>query len=151
MKKILAILAILVCVISLASCGGPKTAISAATFKEKAEQAGFTVIDVTDQFTQGDIESAHVAMADGYQIEFYIVPTEQQAITAYEQNKANIESMKDSSSSYTDVNLSNYNKYTQTSAGRYGAVSRIDNTFIYVNADESYKSEISDFLKEIGY
>ena len=152
MKKITAaMLALLFCVILLVSCGGPKTAISVETFDAKADEAGFTVVDATEQFDESDVVSVHIAMGTGYHIEFYVVPTEQQAIAAYNQNKAIFEAAKGSTSSHSDVNLSNYSKYTQTSAGTHSVISRIDNTFIYVNADESYKSEINDFLKEIGY
>ena len=150
-KTATAILALLLCVTLLASCGSPKTAISMKTFDTKAEQAGFTIVDAADQFEEDAVESVHVAMGDGYQIEFYIVSTEQQAIMAYSQNKANFEAAKGSSSSNSEVNLSNYSKYTQTSAGYYSVISRIDNTFIYVNANASYKSDINSFLKEIGY
>ena len=154
MKKIVtSVLVISVCVVLLASCSafGPKTAITMSTFDTKAEEAGFTVIDAANQFGEGEIESVHIAMADNYQIEFYIVPTEQQAIAAYNQNKANFELSKGSGSSNSETNIANYSKYTQTSAGMYSVISRIDNTFIYVNADANYKSEINDFLKAIGY
>jgi len=154
-KTTIAISAILVCVILLASCGGPKTAISAEEFKEKAEQAGLTVMDTTiiDLTEDGwfDIESSCIAKGNNYRIEFSVFSTEQQAAAFYNEYKIYIESMKGSSSSYSDVNLSNYNKYTQTSAGIYSVVSRIDNTVVYASASADYKLEINDFLKDIGY
>lgn len=43
------------------------------------------------------------------------------------------------------------NIYLALDGEKYQVVSRIDNTVIYVDADEAYKDDVKDFLKQLGY
>ena len=153
MKKTLKMavaLALLVMVFTLTACT-PRAAITAGEFAEKAGAAGYTIIDAKDQFGEGDVVEYKIAAKDGYQIEFGVVPTIGQANVAYNQNKANFELEKGNVSSNSEVNLSNYSKYTQNSDGTYYVVSRIDATFIYAKVDAKYKDEVSNFIQSLGY
>ena len=47
--------------------------------------------------------------------------------------------------------LTNSEKYSLKTGGRYMVISRIENTVVYVNASDTYKKEIDETLKEINY
>ena len=66
-------------------------------------------------------------------------------------NKEDFISTKSSSHSETNISLKNYDKYSLSSADKFKTVSRIDNTLIYVNVDSSYKKEVVEYLKKLGY
>lgn len=86
-----------------------------------------------------------------YQIEFYELSNSDYASSFYNNNKSIFEKSKSSSNVETSISSGNNSKYTLTTNRKYKVVSRIDNTIIYVNADEGFKTEIKDLLKELGY
>jgi len=156
MKKtlILATVALMLAT-ALIGCNVSRAPIDAATFAEKAEAAGYRIQNAIDQLAEGKADDYLIAIAGAetinYQIEFIVVPTVQQAITAYQDNRADFEAQKGSTSSYSSVSLGNVSSYKLTSNGRYFVISRIENTFVYINASVEYKDGIVDFLKTIGY
>jgi len=155
-KKALILTLALVIVCLTAGCQKSRTAISADTFTAKAEEAGYTVQNVAEQFSEGDVNDYLCAIKGiepviDYQIEFAVLHTVDQAKQAYQVNVAVFDSKKGASSSYSTVTLGNYSCYYLTTNGRYYVISRTDNTFIYVDADAKYKKEIDAFLKKIGY
>jgi len=154
-KKMSFLLAVVMVLILTAGCQGSRTPVDAVQFNAKAEEAGYLVQDASDQFDDGDVNDYLIAIKGtesiDYQIEFAVVPTEAQAISAYQENKGEFEANKGSSSSCSSVSTGNYSYYYLTTNGRYYVISRIENTFIYVDASAEYKAEISSFLKSIGY
>jgi hypothetical protein len=151
LKKVI-FLFLLALVLTSAGCGFKnRTPLTADEFVTKMEAEGFTLVDATDQFEPGIVEAVQLAVGEDYQIEFYVVPTVEQAQRAFEQNKADFEAAQGSSSSHKSVEVKNYSYYSQTSAGLYAVVSRTDNTFIYVVADAEYKKEINEILSDLGY
>jgi len=155
-KRVLLLLAVITAATLLAACTTKKTPITAATFRAEAEAAGFTVQDSAYQLDAGSVEDYLIAYKGSvndidFQIEFAVVPTVEQAQNAYQENKADFEAAKGTVSSYSSVSIGNYSYYKQDSAGRYCVISRIDNTFIYIDTASTYKKEINDFLKKIGY
>ena len=156
MKKIAISALLIVTLLVLTSCQMSRTAITADEFKSKAEAAGFTIQDSKDQFEDGLVADYLIAFkgdvsAIDYKIEFLVLPTVDDAKVSYNQNQTAIEAKKGNFSSYSSLSLGNYSVYTQTSNGKYSIVSRTDNTLVYIDADEKYKGEISEFLKTIGY
>lgn len=157
MKTLKIALAILIVSIGLtvsSSCDmlKDKEAIDGDDFAEFMEDEGFDVEDITSQYDDFDgVEEVIIAYNDDYQIEFYVVETVDQAKNAYSQNKETFEEEKSSSSSHVEVSLANYSKFTQKSDGTFSVISRIENTFIYLETDDKYEDEIKDYLKELGY
>jgi|GEM_PF-590491 len=156
MKKIAISALLIVTLLVLTSCQMSRTAISAEEFKTAAEAAGYTVQDSKDLLDSDLISDFFIAYKeDGanidYQIEFLVLPDVNDAKATYEKNCSDFEAKKGNFSSYSSLSLGNYSVYTQTSGGRYFVVSRTDNTLVFVDADEKYKEEISEFLKTIGY
>lgn len=151
-KRLLMLLSItFIMALSLMGCG-EKTALKSDQFKTDMESKGYEVQDASGQF-EGDIgvQKVYIALKDSHQIEFYQMENDDQAAQAYEGNKATFESQKGSSSTETDVSGKNSSKYTLKSDGRYRVISRIGNTFIYVDAEEGVKSDIDNVLDELGY
>ena len=130
-----------------------KTAITSSDFKSKAEAEGYTVTDVISQYSSYEyVKEAYVASSsDGYQIEFYVLSDKDMAKSMFETNKAIIENANGNNKMKTEVNLSNYNKYSISTSTTYGYLCRIDNTLVYVNTNKDYKDKVKDFIKKIKY
>lgn len=86
-----------------------------------------------------------------YQIEFYELSDEENAIKFYNNNQSIFESTKGSNSSESSASLKNYSKYVLSTNGKYKVISRIDNTVIYCDIDDNYKSVVKEVLEEIDY
>ena len=69
----------------------------------------------------------------------------------YENNKTKFEEKKGSVSSNTDVNMGNYQSYSQKSDGRYMSVVRVGNTVIYIDVEDTYKDLMKDLVEKLGY
>lgn len=132
-----------------------KEPMTVSEFKDIMEDKDFEIIDAIDQVDDYDnnIKKAYIALEEdyAYQIEFYRLDEEEDAIYFYNTNKEIFENSKSSSSAETSVSMGNNSKYTLTSGDKYKVVSRIENTVIYLDVDEEYKDEIKEILKEIGY
>lgn len=131
-----------------------KQPLTVSEFKNIMEDKDFEIIDAKEQFEDIDyIEKAYIALEEDYdyQIEFYRLDDEDNAIEFYKTNKKIFEEAKGTSSAETSVNMGNNSKYTLTTNDEYKVVSRIENTVIYANVDDKYKDELKDLLKELGY
>jgi len=130
-----------------------KTPISASEFNTTMKNEGYVMTDTTDQFARyGDaVLKSYAAQKSGYQIEFYELSTEENAISMYNTNKSKFESEKANVSSSTTSNMKNYSTYSLNTNGTYKYLSRIDNTLVYVDVDEDYKDDVKEIMKEIGY
>lgn len=120
-------------------------------FKSTAESLGYTVEDVTSQFESTDgVNKVYLALKDGYQIEFFDVASNEYAESAFNINKENFE---ETYNAYIQLSthLGNTSKYSLQSGDSYVVISQIENTFIYVDSKEIYKSEIDDTLDALGY
>lgn len=130
-----------------------KTPISANTFNTTMESKGYIMTDTTSQFAQygNYMSKSYAAQKTGYQIEFYELSSEENAISMYNTNKTKFESQKSNASASATASMNNYATYSLTTNGKYKYLSRIDNTLVYIDVDESYKDVVKDIMKEIGY
>jgi len=151
MKKVLVLLLTLTLLLAATGCGADKVPTTPEVFKEKAEGLGFTVTDVTSQMEEGTVEWVNVAAKDGYQVEFMSVPTEEQAKSAFDQNKADFEKMKGSSSSNASKVYGNYGYFSMTSEGSYMLVIRVAKTFIFAKVPEANKDDVKALVDAMGY
>lgn len=145
----------LVLVLSLFMLSGcfKKTAITTGTFNEIVGKSGYTSVDVTNQFaSEQQVKEATVALhSDGYQIEFYVLDTESDAVNMFNKNKDNFENGITGTSSKSETNMGNYNTYTLNNNGKYSHLCRVDNTLLYVNVNEQYKDAVKKVIDELGY
>lgn len=131
-----------------------KEPISAKDFKDIMEEKDFEIVDAINQFEGYDyVKKAYIALEEDYdyQIEFYRLDEEDDAIYFYNLNKDKFEAQKGSASAETTVNMGNNSKYTVKTKDEYKVVSRIEDTVIYADVDEKYEDEVKEILKEIGY
>jgi len=131
-----------------------KEPITVSDFKDIMEEKDFEIMDIKEQFEAYDyIEKAYIALKEDYdyQIEFYRLDEEEDAINFYETNKEKFEDSKGTSEIETKVSMGNNSKYTLKTNGEYKVVSRIENTVLYVDVDDKYEDEVKEILKEIGY
>lgn len=156
MKRVKQLLMGLMCFVvlfTLTGCGN-KTAITSDDFKSKMESSGYTVQEATNQMSDYDyIKQVYIAISSDstYQIEFYELSDNDYASSFFNNNKKTFEDSKSSGSTETSVSVDNNEKYTLTTNGKFKVVSRIDNTVIYLNVDDNYKSSVKDVLKNLGY
>lgn len=159
MKKALIIIGIIVLIlvgivlVVFNTLNKEKTPISASTFNTIMESKGYGMTDTTSQFAQYSnyMSESYVAQKTGYQIEFYELTSEENAISMYNTNKTKFESQKSNASASATASMNNYATYSLTTNGKYKYLSRIDNTLVYIDVDESYKDIVKDIMKEIGY
>ena len=128
-----------------------KESITADKFISIMEDNDFNVVDVTNQFKNADVyvKEGYVAKKDNYQIEFYTFKNVDDADTFFRINREKF----DTNSAKTRVEFSgrNYSSFNVETNGKYKFLERIDKTVIYINADDDYKSDVKDAVKELGY
>ena len=159
MKKVLtivvivAIILVVVFFVAFNSLNKEKTSISANAFNSTMKEKGYVMTDTTNQFAQygSYMTKSYAAQKTGYQIEFYELSSEENAIGMYKTNKSKFESQKSNSSTSSTASMKNYSTFSLTTNGKYKYLSRINNTLVYVDVDENYKDTVKDIMKEIGY
>lgn len=160
MKKVIIIVAVVVLIVALVIGGvffmltRQKTAVTIEGFKTVAEEKGYTVGDIQNQFSEYEyIEKAQVAVSKDYNylIEFYVIDSEENAKAFYNNNKVTLEAMKQENSIDTTTSINNYDIYTLKAGGKYMYIARVDNTIVYANVSDSVENNIKEFMKALGY
>lgn len=134
--------------------GKTKNPITAEEFKSKMEEKEYITGDATQQYDEyGYVKKVYIAASKDrtYQIEFYVLEDNDYATSFYNTSKNIFENSKGSVFSRTNVNLKNSSKYTLSANGEYKVVSKIDNTVIYVDTEDTNRDIIKEILKELGY
>ena len=148
------VFAIFTLLLLLVGCSSKSESIDDEEFKSIMKNEGFEVYDVLNQFEGIDfIEEAYVALnsENKYQIEFYELDDEEDAVLFYNNNKRIFEESKTGKSIVKYVDLINTNKYSLTTDDSYKYISRIDDTVVYLNVSQVYKNEVTNILKKLGY
>ena len=156
-KKLLTIITVAMLVItgSLALTGcSKKESVTPDKFETKAESLGFKVNDITlKNYKNYDYVDYALQAVDkndsGCEVEFIVAADSTYASKIYASNKASFES---AGAIGTDANsVTNYDAYTAESGGRYRHLCRINNTIVFVDVLEKYKSQVDELLTAIGY
>ena len=152
MKKSIYIFISLLLLFMVSGCTNKK-AIDTKKFIDLANKYDYSYSDVLDQYSSYEYikEATIIGEIDGWQIEFYILDNSSNAEGMFETNKEIFEKSRGSSSIYYSINAKNFSTYSLTSNGRYMYLSRIENTLIYIDVQEQYKSLVESLVEEIGY
>lgn len=158
-KIALIVIAIIIVIAIVAVCAvfiysKSKTPLTAEEFKTQMEEKGYIVADATYQSTSDDnINQIYTATSQdkGYKIDFYIFENADYAKMFYDVNKKAFDNSKTSEESRSSISLINYSKYTLSTVSKYRVITQIDNTVMYINADNEYTDTIKETLKELGY
>ncbi len=154
---VVAVIAIIAIIIAIIFCiaFGSKTAITTEEFKTIMEEAGYTVSDESEQYISYDenILEAYSAVSEdeGYKIQFYVLATEESAESFYDINKEYFENTRSDTSKKTSISFGSYSRYAVSSDSRYKVLVKLDNTAIYINANDDYIDEIKTALSSLGY
>ena len=142
----------LLCIVIMTACGS-KEAVSAETFKQKAEELNYTVVDLTDQFEDyPHVLKCYVfANDEDIHVEFYEVENADKATGMFNTNRATIESYKGTVSSNSEVNLNSYSKYTLKTDEMYYVAERVGATMIYAECAKANAKILDDFINALGY
>ena len=150
-KKIILSIFVLLMVITLTGCKS-KTPLNPGEFKIQMQNKNYTVQDATNQFSSNpEIKQVYIALNSNYQIEYYEIDTEENAKLFYKDNRTIFEQSKGNTSTYTTKEYGNYQIYKLKTNGKYKVIARIGNTAIYLDVDNTYKSEIDSILDYLGY
>lgn len=152
---VIIVLVIIITLLAVFVFAKDKTPLTAEDFKTKMEEKGYAVTEETNQYVSYDenIKDVYIATSEEgtYEIEFYIINDVDYAKMFYNNNEEYFESTKGNTFSKSNMSLKNYSKYTLSTNAKYKVLSRVENTVIYINADDTYRDEIKSILKEIGY
>ena len=150
-KKVSLIVLLGICLITLTGCLSKKV-MSTDDFTIFAESKEMKVVDAISQYEEYEhVTEATIALAEAWQVEFYVLVDEDSAIGMYDTNVAKFEARKQGASSETSAEMLNYDSYSLTTGGNYMYVSRVENTIIYVDVEDEYKEDVKTFIEEMGY
>ena len=147
-----------------------KATITTETFKTKAEELNFEVIDVKDQYaTNEDIEEAFSAKYikkqeeqdekkendkqddDENQLEFYIFKDIDSAIKMYNVYNSRFEDSNVLAKKEITAKRINYASYTLLARGHYMHICRVENTLLYARVKYDDREEYKKLIKELDY
>lgn len=131
-----------------------KDKITAEEFYNKMQAKEYVLTDATQQYYEYDyVKKVYIASKSdfSYQIEFYELSDDSFGKQFFNINKSIIEASKGATNAENSFNFKNGAKYTLKTNGKYGVISRIDNTAIFVNENDEYEEDIKKVLKELGY
>ena len=148
-KKLALIVCSLLLLFVLTGCN--KTVVSAEKILEVAKKQGLKAEDYSESTTEGDNT---VAVGDDEQTLFLVYVKYKTVDDAKTNYKSVLDSAKEEakdSTSSSEVNLFNYNKYTATTKELYYFAERVEDTIIVAQARDNGKEKLDKFMKEIGY
>ena len=150
--SVLLIIAIVISsILSLTACAS-KEPVTANDFQKKAEELGYTVYDVTEQYTgEAHILKSLAFEKDDIYMQFFEIDNIDNAKGVFNTNKINVESIKNGVATISEVNIGSYSKYTQKIGDKYNIVERVGTTFVYAESNKANAKILDDFLKDIGY
>ena len=149
-KKNICVFLLLLMIGGICGCGS-KEALTVDGFNGMMQEKGFHISDVTEHVKADYVEAISLAVAEDYQIEFYVFSDSESAASVFEQNRSVFEEKSEEKGIQITKNLSNYSFFSIQESGVYRLVARIDNTMLYVVAEDVHKEEIVELIKELGY
>lgn len=155
----------------LGGCTTVKEAVTSYTLMETLDAEKYTIYDTSGQFTSEQVLSAYKIICDDLYAEFYELPSVEQADQAFENNKllfrSNVPALVTAATPLTPgqtaaaieempysedtASGSNFDRYCLVTEDAYYAVSRIDNTLVYISTDRRNLKEGNKLLRELGY
>lgn len=153
-KKLFLSLLLLPCVFMLSGCFTQKS-ITADQFKNIMEKNGYEVIESTDQYKEiMKVKKSYIALYKDRKFQFELIEfdTIEEAIKIYEINKQKFEEKKSNvANMYINLDGKNFSKYRCISGGKYMALTRVNNTLMYVDVNQEYEKEVNKAIKKFGY
>ena len=154
-KNIIFITTCLLIMFTLTGCFNlNKTAITTNDFISKSTKLNYETTNVISQYTMiyDYIKEATAAESkDGYQVEFFVLDDETNAINMFNLKQSTFNDYKNDAVTETSINSDNYSTYTLISSEYYMYLCRVDNTLLYVKVKDTYKNSVKKLIKELNY
>jgi len=154
MKRYLLLAIAISLVLILAACS-TRVAITTDDFISIMSEAGYVVEDGMDYKEDGRMPigaiSYFLTYCDGFYVEFFEFDSSANARKAHNDVQRYLENNRGRSSSQTRVNFPSYNRFTQTTDGRYAVLSRIENTLVMVVTSSQNRDAVSAVLWLLSY
>ena len=153
MKRIISLLFVIVCMLSLCACSFSKDPISSEDFISYFEGKGYQVEDITSQFDSEMVDSDVIVMntENDYQIEFYDLTSDVYAKNLFANNKNDINAEIQGNTLTNSAEIGNASKYSKNNDSVYGIISRIADTVIYSDGSVDNIEIVKTELKDLGY
>ncbi|MCL2367560.1 MAG: hypothetical protein FWC72_01045 [Oscillospiraceae bacterium] len=152
MKRIILIALILLTVLGLAACGGPREAISAEEFTARMTKEGHTVEDITHYYEAVDfIETLLIANQGDFDVEFVVYTEADYARRVFSELRNEFERNRGNTSSYSSLSFPNFGRFRQTTAGRFEAVAWVGNTLVLIETTAEHRDAANAVLDLLGY
>ncbi|MDR3363388.1 MAG: hypothetical protein LBS91_00320 [Clostridiales Family XIII bacterium] len=153
-KKLAACIVLVLSIVLFAATGcSSKTAISADDFSAAANEAGYSVSDITGQYVE-DAGSASIKIIGfdegGIHVEFFEMDTAERANEVYASSVDTIKAQKSGSEVSSEVN-GKYSKYSSTFDGIYHIAELVGTTVVYANCDKADAETLDGLMESIGY
>lgn len=156
-------LALVIAVVVLFSTlNRPRTAIDAREFQRVLEEAGHVVQDAMPEWEaagavslpHGNMEAMLRVNVEEFLMEFISFSTEERTLGAFWETRNDMEAILrqgGGTTRHTELNFSNFNRFTLTASDHFMVISRIDNTIVFAIALEGNRDVINDILDQLGY
>jgi len=152
MKRIAVLVALLaIIVVAFAACR-PREVLTAEEFTSRMEAEGHIVEDVTQMYAEiPGLEIILIAETDEFEVEFIIWETAEAARSWFNNLRRSFEDTRGNVRSYRETNTANFNRFTQTTDGRFEAVVRVENTLVVIVTTSENRSDAQAILNILGY
>ena len=140
---------------TLTACQSQK-AISGEKIKSIMEQKGYTVTDITDNSgTSATLALKAEMMESGstasYNIRFFVFNSASEAKSVFAEAKDSFAVYEDNDAVIKNTDKTNFQRYTLLGQGYYTLITRIDNTLLFTDSLNTYKDDIIEIAKKLGY
>lgn len=128
-----------------------KEPLEPSTFQKKVEEKGYAVQDITDQKDMEATSVALLALHSDYEIEFYKLNSEGNAISMYNMLQTKIEKEKKAHAKEKERKNKHMQSYILETDMLYVVLSRIDNTILYGSTSTEHKKMLEEDIQSLGY
>jgi len=151
MKHAILLFLLAASLVILAACN-PKEVLTAQEFTVRMEAAGYEVEDVTSWLSvDHEISTVIVAGTEDIIIEFFVFATDAAARRSFTTIQRYIEDGAGRTRSTRSQNVANYDRFQQTSDGRFEAVTRVENTILTIETTTEHRDAALAVLEVLGY
>ena len=142
---------IIIAIVCFAIMQSGKKTITMEQFEEKAKENGYKIADIQNDITKKEeITNAKLAISEDYSyfISFYILKDNESAINFYKEQKEEFAKTKQEENEPVEKKSKSYEEYSLKSNGKYRYLSRIENTIVQLNVNESEEQKVKEFLEK---
>jgi len=151
MKRIALVVLIAIIALALVACGGPREVLSVEEFTSRMEAEGFSVEDLTHVWQDPFVETFLLVETGDFEMQFFVFESEADARASFSHIKGLFEDARGSSSSHTETNIANFNRFRQTTDGRFEAITRVEDTLVVAQTSAENRADVNAVFDLLGY